>query len=150
MPQSLASVLVHLVFSTKHRQPLIAPEVEPELYPYMATVFRSCDSPSLAGNGTADHVHWLFSLARTATVAAVVEAVKTSSSKWLKTKGGDLAHFQWQADYGAFSVGASMVPDVKAYIARQKEHHREATFQDEYRALLSRYGIAFDERYVWD
>jgi REP element-mobilizing transposase RayT len=150
VPQSLASVLIHLVFSTKHRQPLITPAVEGELYPYMASVFRACDSPSLTGNGTADHVHWLFSLSRTHTIAAVVEEVKKRSSKWLKTKGTDLAQFQWQAGYGAFSIGASMVPAVTAYIARQKEHHRTTTFQDEVRSLLTRYGIAFDERYVWD
>jgi REP element-mobilizing transposase RayT len=150
VPQSLAAVLVHLVFSTKHRQPLIAPAVEDELYPYMASVFRACDSPSLTGNGTADHVHWLFSLSRTHTIAAVVEEVKKRSSKWLKTKGTDFAHFQWQAGYGAFSVGASMVPAATVYIARQKEHHRTTTFQDELRSLLTRYGIAFDERYVWD
>ncbi len=150
MPQSLASILIHLVFSTKHREPLITPEVEVELYPYMATVFRACDSPSLAGNGTADHVHWLFRLARTRTVAEVVEEVKKRSSKWLKSKGTHLAHFQWQAGYGAFSVGASMVPAVTAYIARQKDHHRTAAFQDEFRTLLARYGIDFDERYVWD
>jgi REP-associated tyrosine transposase len=150
VPQSLASVLIHLVFSTKNRQPLITPEIEVELYPYMASVFRACDSPSLTGNGTADHVHWLFSLARTQTLAAVVEEVKKRSSKWLKSKGPDLAHFQWQAGYGAFSVGASMVPAVSAYIARQKDHHRTTTSQDEFRSLLKRYGIDFDERYVWD
>ena len=150
MPQSLASVLIHLVFSTKHRHPLITPDIEVELYPYMATVFRACDSPSLTGNGTADHVHWLFSLARTRTIADVVEEVKKRSSKWLKTKGADLAHFQWQAGYGAFSIGASMVSGVTAYIARQKDHHRTTTFQDEFRSLLTRYGIDFDERYVWD
>ena len=150
MPQSLASVLVHLVFSTKNREPLLTPEVEPELYPYMASVFRACKSPSLTGNGTADHVHWLFSLARTQTIADVVEEVKKRSSKWLKSKSPDFAHFQWQAGYGAFSIGASLAPAVSAYIARQKDHHRTTTFQDEFRSLLKRYGIDFDERYIWD
>ena len=150
MPQSLASILVHLIFSTKNRQPLITPEIEVELYPYMASVFRACDSPSLTGNGTADHVHRLFSLARTQTVATVVEEVKQRSSKWLKSKGPNFAHFQWQAGYGAFSVGASMVPTVSAYIPGQKDHHQTTTFQDEFRSLLRRYGIDFDERYVWD
>ena len=116
----------------------------------MASVFRACESPSLTGNGTADHVHWLFALARTWTVADVVEEVKKRSSKWLKSKGPEFAHFQWQAGYGAFSIGASMVPAVTGYITRQKDHHRTITFQDEFRSLLRRYGIDFDERYVWD
>jgi REP element-mobilizing transposase RayT len=116
----------------------------------MASVFRACDSPSLAGNGTADHVHWLFTLSRTQTIASVVEEVKKRSSKWIKSKSTDFAHFQWQAGYGAFSIGASMLPAVTTYIERQKEHHRTRTFQDEFRSLLRRYGIVFDERYVWD
>jgi hypothetical protein len=80
----------------------------------------------------------------------VVEEVKKPSSKWLKSKGPGFGHFQWQAGYGAFSVGASMVPAVAAYIARQKGHHRTTTFQDEFRSLLKHYGIDFEERSVWD
>jgi REP element-mobilizing transposase RayT len=150
MSQSLASVLVHLVFSTKNREPLLTPDVEPELYPYMATVFREYGCPSLTGNGTADHTHWLFALSRTVTIADVVEEVKKSSSKWLKSKSPALAAFQWQAGYGAFSIGASNVAALTAYIANQKEHHRRRSFQDEFRTLLNRYGVAYDERYVWD
>jgi REP-associated tyrosine transposase len=134
MPQSLASVLIHLIFSTKDREPLLAPEIEPEMYAYMATAFRTLKSPTLAGNGTADHVHFLFSLARTVTIAEVVEAVKKNSSKWIKTKGPRFQAFAWQAGYGAFSVSPSAAEAMRAYIANQKEHHRAQTFQDEYRA----------------
>ena len=80
----------------------------------------------------------------------VVEEVKKSSSKWLKTKGPALEHFQWQAGYGAFSIGASGVEAVRRYIAGQKEHHRRKSFQDEFRAFLTRYQVEYDERYVWD
>ena|SRR5947209_6872408 len=150
MPQSLSSILIHLIFSTKHREPYITKEVEPELHAYLAAVFRECHSPSLTINGTADHVHALFTLSRTVTVAEVVEEVKKRSSKWVKTKGGVYRSFQWQTGYGAFSIGQSNVAALKKYIAEQKEHHRRRTFEDEYRSFLEKYGVAYDERYVWD
>jgi len=150
MPQSLASILVHLIFSTKNRQPLILPDVEPELFPYMATVFRGLDSPVLALNGTTDHLHVLFRLGRKIAVADVVEEIKTSSSKWIKTKGPAYRGFYWQNGYGAFSIGESGVAALKSYIAGQKEHHRKTSFQDEYRAFMAKYRIDYDERYVWD
>jgi len=150
MPQSLASVLVHLVFSTKNRQPFIRPDVETQLHPYLATVFRSSDSPTLTINGTEDHVHVLFRLGRKISLAELVEEIKTSSSKWIKTKGTEYKGFHWQSGYGAFSIGQSGVEELKRYIANQKEHHRKKTFQEEFRAFLGKYGIDYDERYVWD
>ena len=150
MPQSLSSILIHLVFSTKHREPLIAPPVEPELHAYLATVFRECHSPALSVNGTSNHVHILFALSRTVPVADIVEEVKKRSSKWIKTKGVELRNFQWQSGYGAFSIGQSNVAALKKYIAGQKEHHRHKTFEEEYREFLEKYQLAYDERYVWD
>lgn len=150
MPQSLANILVHLIFSTKDRIALIHRDVDEELYRYLAVVARQAGCPAIKVGGADDHVHLLGSLGRTVSVADVVENVKTSSSKWIKTKGGDLAHFRWQAGYGAFSVGQSQVSRVVAYIARQREHHRRRTFQEEFRAFLERYRVAYDERYVWD
>ena len=150
MPQSLSSVLIHLVFSTKNREPFLLPAVEAELHPYMATIFRDHDSPSLIIDGTTDHVHMLFALGRTITIADVVEEVKTGSSKWVKTKGREFRNFHWQRGYGAFSIGQSNVGELKRYIRNQKQHHRRVTFEDEYRAFLKRYEIGFDERYVWD
>jgi REP element-mobilizing transposase RayT len=150
MPQSLSSVLIHLVFSTKNREPFLSPAVEAELHPYMATIFRDHESPSLIIDGTFDHIHALFALCRTITIANLVEEVKTGSSKWLKTKGREFRNFHWQRGYGAFSIGQSNVAELKRYIRNQKQHHRRITFEDEYRVFLKRYEIGFDERYVWD
>jgi REP element-mobilizing transposase RayT len=150
MPQSLSSILIHLVFSTKNREPFITPAVEIELHPYMATIFRELKSPSLCIDGTADHLHVLFSLARVVTIADLVEEVKTESSKWIKTKGPEFRNFHWQKGYGAFSIGQSNVETLKRYIRGQKLHHQRVTFQDEYRKFLKSYGIDYDERYVWD
>lgn len=150
MSQSLSSILVHLVFSTKNRQSFITPAIEMELHPYMAKIFRELKSPSLAIDGTSDHLHILFSVARTVTVAEIVEEIKTSTSKWIKTKGQEFSGFSWQRGYGAFSIGQSSVETLRKYIQNQKHHHRRVTFQDEYRKFLKAYGVEFDERYVWD
>ena len=150
MPQSLSSILIHLIFSTKNREPVLTPEIDVELYPYMASIFKAMESPALIINGTSDHLHTLFSLSRVVTIADLVEEVKTESSKWIKTKGRTFRTFHWQSGYGAFSIGQSQVRSVKRYIGRQKEHHRRMTFQDEYRKFLKAYEVEYDERYVWD
>jgi putative transposase len=150
MATSLSSIMVHLVFSTKHRERIITPEIEPELYKYLAKVFRAYKSPSLTIGGTENHLHILFSLARTISVADLVEEVKSSSSGWIKTKGTEFAKFHWQTGYGAFSIGQSNVPALKRYIANQKEHHRRRTFETEYRGLLRKYEMEIDEKYLWD
>jgi REP element-mobilizing transposase RayT len=150
MPQSLSSILIHLIFSTKNREPFLTPEIDAELYPYMASILKALKSPALIINGTSDHLHTLFSLSRVATVADVVEEVKTESSKWIKRIGIEFQHFHWQSGYGAFSIGQSQVSTVKRYISRQKQHHRRITFQDEYRKFLKAYDVKYDERYIWD
>ncbi len=150
MPQSLSSILIHLIFSTKHREAFITPEIESELHPYMATIFRGLKSPALAIDGTSDHIHTLFALSRVVTIADLVEEVKTESSKWIKRKGPEFKNFHWQNGYGAFSIGQSQAADVKRYIQSQKQHHRRATFQEEFRKFLKSYQIEYDERYVWD
>jgi putative transposase len=139
MPQSLSSILIHLIFSTKNREPFLTPEIEAELYPYLASILKAMKSPALIINGTSDHLHTLFSLSRVVTIAEVVEEIKTESSKWIKTKGREFRNFYWQSGYGAFSIGQSQVPTVKRYIGRQKEHHRRVSFQDEYRKFLKAY-----------
>jgi REP element-mobilizing transposase RayT len=150
MPQSLARILVHVVFSTKHRQPLIKPEIEDELFKYICGICREYQSPALAINGVEDHVHILISLSRKIALSDLLEEVKKGSSKWIKTKGPAYRNFYWQNGFGAFSLGESGVPALKKYIAEQKEHHRKKTFQEEFRAFLELYHIEYDEKYVWD
>jgi REP element-mobilizing transposase RayT len=116
----------------------------------MATALQNLDCPALIINSVEDHVHILLTLSRTVTVSAVVEGIKKSSSKWLKTQAPELATFSWQVGYGAFAVSKSDVPRVYEYVERQQEHHRRTTFQDEYRATLIEHDVTFDENYVWD
>ncbi len=150
MPQSLARLHVHLVFSTKHRERLITDDVRSALHAYLARALQNLGCTPVLINSVEDHLHLLFDLARTVAVSKVVEDVKTSSSKWIKTQGPEFAGFAWQAGYGAFAVSESNVEAVRKYIADQREHHRNELFQEEYRACLGRHGIEFDERYVWD
>ena len=143
MPQSLARVLVHLVFSTKNRAPLLVPEIRSELHPYLAVVLNNDGCLSLQVGGVEDHVHLLFALSRIRTLAQVVENVKTSSSKWLKTKSPALTDFHWQNGYGVFSVSHSHAASVVDYIVRQEEHHGAMTFQQELRQLLERHEMEY-------
>ena len=106
MPQSLSRILVHLIFSTKHREPLIAPIIRPRLRACLVGILNNLKSPSLQTGGVSDHVHVLCALSRTISPADLLEEVKKSSSKWMKADGG-VPGFSWQAGYGAFSVGVA-------------------------------------------
>ena len=150
MPQSLSNILVHIVFSTKNRQDLISPSIETELYTYLAQIYKTKSCPALIIGGTANHIHCLCRLERTITIAHLLEDVKKSSSKWIKTKDSEFSDFGWQKGYGAFSIGASNIEALTHYIRNQKQHHQNTSFKNEYRILLKKYDIEFDERYVWD
>jgi putative transposase len=150
MPQSFSRVLTHLVFSTKDREPVILAGIRAELHSYLVGILTHIDCPPLQVGGVEDHVHLFFGLSRNHSIAQVVEKLKTSSSKWIKTKDEKFARFHWQAGYGAFSVSQSDAGRVIEYIKNQEEHHRKMTFQDEYRKLLEKYRQSYDERYVWD
>ena len=151
MPQSLSNVLVHLVFSTRLRQPFLqSPDVRGVMAGYLVGTLRNLDCPSIVVGVVEDHVHVLCNLHRTVSIATLIEELKTSSSKRIKAEGQSLASFHWPNGYGAFSVSQSNVDQVKEYIANQDEHHRKRTFQEEFRLLLERHGIEWDERYVWD
>jgi putative transposase len=151
MPQSLAKILVHTVFSGKDRRPLLRDKpLREELHRYLGGILTHHDCQPLIIGSVADHVHMLSTLARTCQAAEMVKEVKRGSSLWLKTKGPDLHDFAWQSGCGILSIGCSQVEAVRHYIAGQEEHHRQVSFQDEFREFLKRYAIEFDERYVWD
>lgn len=150
MGQSLAQLYVHLVFSTKNRTPWLGDDTREELHAYLIGILRNLDSPSLATGSVVDHVHILLRQSRTLSLAKVVEELKKSSSKWLKTRPCQSMGFGWQTGYGAFSVSASMVPAVVAYIGDQTAHHQRHTFQEELRSILRLHDVAYDEQYLWD
>jgi REP element-mobilizing transposase RayT len=150
MPQSLARILVHLVFSTKNREPFLSPDLRAELHPYLTAALGQSGCIPIEVGGVEDHVHLLFALSRTLTVAQLVESLKTSSSKWIKTRRTSMVNFYWQAGYGAFSVAQSNLKAAARYIQNQEQHHQQETFQDELRRILRKYQMSFDEAYIWD
>jgi len=151
MPQSLARVVVHIVFSTKHRRPWLDDKgIQDELYKYLAQILIRVECPAISVGGAVDYIHILCNLSRKLAIMDLLEELKSSSSKWIKTKGKEFQEFCWQGGYGIFSVSESKVPDVREYVDNQEQHHHRMTFQEEFRLLCQRHGIEIDERYVWD
>ena len=149
MPQSLAKVYVHIVFSTKHgREFIIKEEIRKESHSYIIGVLSKLGSFTCEIYANPDHIHILCTLPRTITIAELVSKTKTSSSKWIKQKG--IPDFGWQDGYGIFSVSASAIDIVKKYILNQPQHHSKTIFKDEMRNYFREYEIDYDERYVWD
>ena len=150
MPQSLSNVIVHLVFSTKDREPFIDCEIRDSFHAYLATVVRDTGSECYRVGGIPDHVHLAIRLARPVSQSDLVEKLKTTSSKWIKTKGPQYSNFSWQRGYGIFSISRGHLEGLVSYIGNQEEHHRKVSFQDEFRELLRKNQTDFDEQYVWD
>lgn len=148
MPQSLSKVYLHLIFSTKDRRQDIPPSQKDAFHAYIAGTLTSIGCPTVIVGGMADHVHILFLLSRTKSIADVVKGLKANTTRWYKERLH--CEFAWQRGYAIFSVSQSTVESVRSYIANQEEHHRQRTFQEEYRAFLEKYNLKYDEAYVWD
>ena len=150
MSQSLAKIIVHIVFSTKNHAPFLSSDIRGKLFAYLAGILKKLDCNPILINGVEDHVHILCLLSKNQMPCKVVEKLKSHSSKWIKTKTPEAGAFQWQNGYGIFSVSQSNLASVKNYIAGQDDHHRRSSFQDEFRAFLKKYDVQYDEQYVWD
>ena len=149
MPHSFASLLVHAVFSTKDREPILTPALRARLFPYMGGIVRGKRGTALTVDGPNDHVHLLLHLPTAVSVAELLNAVKTNSSRWVHEHFLEHGGFAWQAGYGAFTVSHSKADAVSRYIDAQEEHHRRVSFQDEFLELLKKHGIAYDLRDLW-
>ena len=149
MPQSLSINIVHVIFSTKNREPLLEKGIRSRLYPYMAELIRDKGSECYRIGGVEDHVHLAIRLSKTATLSKTISEAKTGTSRWLKEVSPKLSSLAWQEGYGAFSVSPKDLDSVVGYIDRQEEHHKKVTFQDEFRKFLKQYKVDYDEEYVW-
>jgi REP element-mobilizing transposase RayT len=151
MPQSLAQVYLHVVFSTKHRYPWLKNKsLRHDVHAYLAATLNNMPCPCLLAGGAEDHIHILCRLGRQTTIADLVRDIKKASSSMLHDREPSLAGFHWQSGYGAFSISPSPVEPLRQYIENQEEHHRQESYQDEVRRLLAKYEVEYDERYVWD
>jgi len=149
MAQTLTRLLVHVIFSTKNRENIITPNIEPALFSYMGGICRECESPLLAASGMPDHVHLLVSLSKNLALSTLLQQVKKDSSKWIKTTGPEFGRFSWQDGYAAMSIGQSGLAACRTYIANQREHHATRTFKEELIEFLEKYEIEFDEGFLW-
>jgi len=147
MSQSLADVVLHIVFTTKGRKQWLQPLIEEELYSYITAICKNLNCPLVQINGTTDHIHVLLALSRTITISKLISEIKSGSSRWIKTKGVFYKDFAWQGGYGAFSVARPSIDKAINYIASQKEHHKTVSFQDEFVSFLKRAKIKYDEKY---
>jgi len=150
MPQSLAQVYLHIVFSTKKRDPFISADIESELYCYIGGIIKNLDALPIIISGVEDHIHILTSFPRTISIADFIKKIKAGSSYWIKSRGRRFQYFTWQGGYGAFSVSSSKKQAVINYIENQKVHHKKQTFQDELICFLKEYEVEYDEQYLWD
>ena len=150
MANTFTCLQYHVVFSTKHREPWIRPEIQERVWAYLGGIAQKNDLKPLLFGGVDDHVHLLLGLPPTAKVSEALKAIKGGSSGWLKETLPGCGGFGWQDGYAAFTVSKSQVSEIGEYIRNQREHHRVKTFQEEYRAFLKKYRVQYDERYVWD
>ena len=149
MANSYTSLFIHIIFSTHNRERVLISALRNRLWAYMGGIARENKIKPVSIGGTMDHAHMLISIPAIIPVAKAVQLVKGGSSKWLHENISSFRNFAWQEGYGAFSIGASQVDEVAAYIARQEEHHRVKSFQEEYLNYLKEYRIEYDERYLW-
>jgi putative transposase len=141
---------LHVVLCTKDRKSFLKPAIRSQVHAYLATVARNLGCEAYRVGGVSDHVHLAIRLSRTVTMADLVAALKTSSSQSIKEQWPDLREFSWQRGYGVFSVRPGDKDLLCKYIDDQEAHHQTISFQDEFRNLLNKYGVEFDEAYVWD
>jgi putative transposase len=143
---SFTSILIHCIWSTKNREPYLSSDLRNRLWPYLGGIARENKIKALAIGGMDDHVHMLISLPTTLSLAKALQLLKGNSSKWIHEKFPRLHPFEWQEEYGAFSIGISAVDDTVRYIRNQAEHHRKRSFREEFVAMLRRHSLDYDER----
>jgi len=148
MAQSLSQVVIHIIFSTKDREPYLTENIRCKTHAYIASIIRNMDGNAFRVGGVADHIHIAASLPRTISQSDLLQNIKKDSSKWIRTQG--IHNFSWQKGYGNFSISYSHLDNLLQYIDNQLEHHKTKSFQEEYREFLGKYNIKYDETYVWD
>ena len=141
MAHTHSKLIYHCIFSAKGQRAFITEEVRKRLYPYIGSIVRANKGSLLAVGGTADHVHLLVELPGALCVADAMRLIKANSSKWIRETFATHVEFGWQTGYGAFTISASAVETVIAYIENQTQHHRARTFEEEFAAFLNRHGL---------
>jgi len=150
MAQSLSKQYIHIIYHIKTTSPHIREKEEAELYAYIGAIIKDNESIPIIINGVSDHIHILLVLSKNVSLAKIVEEIKKHSSRWIKTKAPHYSAFSWQGGYGGFTVSPSLHDKTKAYINKQKEHHKKTSYKEEYLLFLKEYNIEFNEDYLWN
>ena len=150
MANTFTCLQYHVVFSTKHREPWLHADIQERVWAYLGGIARQNGLKPLRIGGVDDHIHMLLGMPPTVAVSEALKRVKGGSTGWIKQNIPGCRSFGWQDGYGAFTLSKSQESEVKDYICNQRNHHRVKTFQEEYRALLDRHELKYDERYLWD
>ncbi|MCL5260846.1 MAG: IS200/IS605 family transposase [Gammaproteobacteria bacterium] len=150
MSQSLTNIIVHIIFSTKKRQKYLSSDIQQKLYAFITKLLQNRGCKVIKIGGISDHIHILCSISKKCIFTDIIKEIKVASSKWIKTVDSNCTDFHWQNGFGAFSVSPINIDLVINYIANQENHHKKFDFQQELRAILNKYKMPFDERYIWD
>jgi len=149
MTSTHTRLIVHVIFSTKYREPLLQQDLRHDVHAYMAGTIKGEGASAIAIGGIQDHAHLVMGLRPDQSVAELVRRIKTNSSRWVNENRRLMGRFAWQKGYGATSVSPSQITRVAAYVGRQEEHHRTMTYKEEFELFLKRSGIAFEAQYLW-
>lgn len=149
MANTYTQIYIHIVFAVEGRQSLIAPERNDELQKYITGIVSGQKHKLIAINNMPDHLHLLVSLRPDAALSDLVRDIKANSSRFIREKNWVPGRFAWQEGFGAFSYSRSQLGAVVRYIENQQKHHAKKSFRDEYTELLERFGVAYDQRYIF-
>ena len=149
MAGTFTQVYYHLVFSTKDRFKFISEDIKQDLYSYICGILKNCEGFVYSIGGMADHIHILCSIPSKVAISETIKNLKVASTKWIQNKGDLLLKFRWQTGYGLFTVSHSQIEAVSTYIKNQQQHHEKLSFKDEFRLLLNKHNIDYDEKYIW-
>ncbi|HAA16195.1 MAG TPA: transposase [Cytophagales bacterium] len=146
MSKTYSALFHQAVFAVKYRKAQLEKPWRQELFQYMAGILSNHNHHPILINGVEDHVHLFYSPPVNMDSSKIMQLVKANSSKWINERGFTEAKFQWQTGFGVFSYIKSQVGRVRNYVANQETHHQKTTFQSEYRKMLFRFEVEFDER----
>lgn len=149
MANTFTQIHLQSVLAIENRTSIIKTTWENELYKYITGIVQNNDHKLLSINGVTDHIHFLIGMRPTQALSYLMQTIKRDSSTWINDRKFTKGKFNWQEGYGAFSYSRSHLSNVIHYIENQKLHHKRITFIEEYKELLKKFEISYDEKYLF-
>jgi len=150
MANTYHQLYVQTVFPVKYRKALIHPDWKSELQAIIGNLINENGCKTLNVNGMEDHIHCFFGLKPSTSISVVMKSVKAKSSKWINESGYLGRRFEWQKGFGCFSYSHSHMDAVYHYIKNQEKHHQQLSFREEYIIMLEKFGVVYDDRYIFE